>query len=77
MRNEYETKINEFNEDMSFLKRQLKQKENELVASRKLLAQNESADLIQELTEKNQKLRNQLKAVRNVFSLLIYYEYRI
>lgn len=77
MRNEYETKINEFNEDMSFLKRQLKQKENELVASRKLLAQNESADLIQELTEKNQKLRNQLKAVRNVFSLLIYCEYRI
>lgn len=77
MRNEYETKINEFNEDMSFLKRQLKQKENELAASRKLLAQNESADLIQELTEKNQKLRNQLKAVRNVFSLLIYYEYRI
>lgn len=68
MRNEYETKINEFNEDMSFLKRQLKQKENELVASRKLLAQNESADLIQELTEKNQKLRNQLKAVRNFFS---------
>lgn len=65
MRNEYESKIGELNEDVSSLRKQLKQKEAELSASRKLIAQNESAELIQDLNEKNQKLRNQLKAVPN------------
>lgn len=64
MRNEYESKINELTEDMSFMKKQLKQKDAELVqSSRKLVTTNESADVIQELTENNQKLKNQLKVV--------------
>lgn len=63
MRNEYETKITELAEDISFMKKQLKQKDIELANSRKLVVQNESADVIQDLSEKNQKLKNQLKAV--------------
>lgn len=46
------------------MKKQLKQKDMELANSRKLVVQNESADVIQDLTEKNQKLKNQLKAVK-------------
>lgn len=71
MRNEYESKINELTEDISFLKKQMKQMDAELTSSRKLIVQNESADIIQDLSEKNQKLKNQLKAVNISKSRLI------
>lgn len=64
MRNEYESKIYELNDDINFLNRQLKQKEIDLTLSRELVKQNENFEIIQELTEKNQNLLNQLKAVR-------------
>ena len=69
MRNEYEAKIYELNEDISILKKQLKQKDLSLSLNTQVHKQNEHLDLIQELNEKNQSLVNDLKNV-NIFPVL-------
>ena len=63
MRNEYDAKIYELNEDILILKKQLKQKDISLNMNTQMHKQNEHLDLIQELNEKNQTLINELKAV--------------
>ena len=63
MRNEYEAKLYELNEDISILKKQLKQKDLSLSLNMQALKQNEHLDIIQELSDKNQKLVNELKNV--------------
>lgn len=63
MRNEYESKIYELNEDISILTKQLKQKDLSLSLNTHVNKQNEQLDLIQELNEKNQSLVNELKNV--------------
>ena len=66
MRNEYDAKIYELNEDISILKKQLKQKDLSLSLSTQAHKQNEHLDLIQELNDKNQALVNELKNVKNI-----------
>jgi hypothetical protein len=68
MRNEYDAKIYELNEDISILKKQLKQKDLSLSLSTQAHKQNEHLDLIQELNDKNQALVNELKNVK-IFNL--------
>jgi hypothetical protein len=63
MRNEYESKIYELNEDISILTKQLKQKDLSLSMNTHVNKQNEQLELIQELNEKNQSLVNELKNV--------------
>ncbi len=67
MRNEYEAKIYELTEDLNMLNKKLTQKDQNHNAFNQ--NQNEQLDLIQELTEKNQLLTNELKNV-NKFKYL-------
>jgi hypothetical protein len=60
MRNEYETKIYELNEDLHLLNRKLLQKEQIKQSQQQ---QNEQFEIIQELNEKNQKLIQDFKSV--------------
>ena len=63
IRNEYEAKLYELNEDISILKKQLKQKDLNSNLNTQFHKQNEHLDLIQELNDKNQLLVNELKNV--------------
>ena len=60
MRNEYEAKIYELNEDLLLLNRKLNFKEHNKSNSQE---QNEQLELIQDLNEKNQKLIEDYKSV--------------
>lgn len=62
MRNEYEAKIYELNEDLLLLNRKLVQKEHNKTLSQE---QNEQMELIQDLNEKNQKLTEDYQSVLN------------
>ena len=72
MRNEYETKIYELNEDLHLLNRKLLQKEQIKQSQQQ---QNEQFEIIQELNEKNQKLIQDFKSVsiylEIIFKILI------
>jgi SMC interacting uncharacterized protein involved in chromosome segregation len=63
MRNEYETKIYELNEDINSLNKQLKHREHSDYLSKAKQMNNEQVELIQELNERNQKLTNETKSV--------------
>lgn len=63
IRNEYESKINELNEDINLLNKEIKQYKNLNIDLLNSKMNSENLDLIQELTEKNQNLLNQLKMV--------------
>ena len=73
MRNEYDAKIYELNEDILILKKQLKQKDISLSLNTQVHKQNEHLDLIQELNEKNQTLINDLRAVI-IFGFAFYFK---
>jgi hypothetical protein len=60
MRNEYEAKIYELNEDLHLVNRKLLHHEQAKTNSQQ---QNEQFELIQDLNEKNQKLTDDLKSV--------------
>ena len=62
MRNEYEAKIYELNEDLHLLNRKLLQKDQIKTVSQH---QTEQFELIQDLNEKNQKLIDDFKSVIN------------
>lgn len=69
MRNEYESKIYDLNEDIGLLNKQLKQKEADLASNFGApKIENDNFELIEELNEKNEYLLNQLKSVR-IFNL--------
>ena len=61
MRNEYEAKIYELNEDVNFLNRKLKQKEQ--LRNNQQYCHNDQNDIIQEINEKNQNLLEEIKSV--------------
>ena len=70
MRNEYETKIYELNEDLYLLNRKLIQKDQ---LKQNKQEQNEQFEIIQDLNEKNQKLIQDFKSVHRYFLLLCVY----
>ena len=70
IRNEYDAKIYELNEDIILLNKQLKQKEQAHSVSNHSQASNEHLEVIQELNEKNQKLIDELKSGSSRFRLM-------
>ena len=67
MRNEYEAKIYELNEDLHLLNRKLIRQEQAKTNSQQ---QNEQFEIIQDLNEKNQKLTDDFNSV--IFLLICY-----
>jgi hypothetical protein len=62
MRNEYEAKIYELNEDLNFLNKQLKQQDENNIKRNSILAdENEHLEIISDLNEKLMKLNTELK----------------
>ena len=62
MRNEYEAKLYELNEDLNYLNKQLKQQdENNLKKNSILTDENEHLEIISDLNEKLMKLNTELK----------------
>jgi hypothetical protein len=62
MRNEYEAKLYELNEDLNYLNKQLKQQdENNLKKNSILTDENEHLEIISDLNEKFMKLNTELK----------------
>ena len=72
IRNEYESKVSELNEDINVLNKEIKQYKNlniDLLNSKKNC---ENLDLIQELSEKNQNLLDQLKMVSQITQCIFF-----
>ena len=62
MRNEYEAKLYELNEDLNYLNKQLKQQdENNLKKNSIITDENEHLEIISDLNEKLMKLNTELK----------------
>ena len=66
MRNEYEAKIYELNEDLHLLNRKLMRQEQAKTNSQQ---QNEQFEIIQDLNEKNQKLTDDFKSVNLLLTI--------
>lgn len=63
MRNEYESKIYELNDDINYLHKELKKQEINFGLNARLNTSFEDQELIQDLNEKNQILLIEKKAV--------------
>jgi hypothetical protein len=63
IRNEYENKLGDLNEDVQMLKKELLLKEQSLHSIYHLQQQNEQNELIQQLNEANEKLTSDYKSV--------------
>ena len=72
-RNEYENKINELNEDMNIIHKQLETQRNEIQIKNN--ENNACIEIINDLNEKNFKLIQELKNVSVRTSVYYYYHY--
>jgi hypothetical protein len=63
IRNEYENKLSDLNDDVQMLRKELLLKEQSLHSIYHLQQQNEQNELIQQLNDTNEKLANDCKSV--------------
>ena len=71
IRNEYENKIYELNEDMNIIHKQFESQQNEIQL--KVNENNSYIEIIHELSDKNQKLLEELKIVWFLFEFNKFY----